>query len=162
MKNSLKILSRIGIFYFLVLTLVTGFGLKDQKTTTFKTMLISSSEPSAVPSVITLTSIPQTSSENTAPIQTAEPVTSALEATSTPQDLISQLPNHNTSSDCWMVISGHLYDLTSYFGQHPGGDALLAKYCGADATNAFATKDKSSGSAHSGFAQNLLQQFLIQ
>ena len=69
-------------------------------------------------------------------------------------DLFSQVSQHNNSGDCWMIISGHIYNITSYFGSHPGGDGELAKYCGQDATSGFVK--------HSAVAVSMLQQFLIQ
>jgi len=69
----------------------------------------------------------------------------------TEPDFFAELPAHNNKSSCWISYNGHVYDITTYFGKHPGGDAALAMYCGADATVAFNTKDK-----------NLLQKYLIQ
>jgi cytochrome b involved in lipid metabolism len=77
-------------------------------------------------------------------------------------DLFAELSKHNTQSDCWMSINGHLYNFTPFFGQHPGGDSTLSKYCGADATSAYNTKDKAPGKPHSQSANELLQQYLIQ
>lgn len=76
--------------------------------------------------------------------------------------LFSQLQNHNSRSDCWIAYSGHIYDITSFFGSHPGGDGIMLKYCGQDATAAFDTKDKFPPSPHSENAKSLLQQYLVQ
>lgn len=91
------------------------------------------------------------------------PATVSLE-TPTPKivNLFSELQNHNSKSDCWMVYSGHIYDITPFFGSHPGGDAIMLPYCGQDATTAFDTKDKSNPSPHSENAKSLLQQYLVQ
>ena len=70
--------------------------------------------------------------------------------------LFSELQNHNSKSDCWISYSGHIYNITSFFGSHPGGDAIMLPYCGQDATAAF------DGVPHSGNAKGLLQQYLIQ
>ncbi|PIY69246.1 cytochrome B5, partial [Candidatus Roizmanbacteria bacterium CG_4_10_14_0_8_um_filter_39_9] len=51
---------------------------------------------------------------------------------------------------------------TTFFGSHPGGDAFLSKYCGTDATQAYDTKNLGPGQAHSGDAQAILAQYLIQ
>ena len=78
------------------------------------------------------------------------------------KDLFAELGTHNSPSDCWIAYSGHLYNITSAFGSHPGGDASLAKYCGRDATGGFDTKDKSPASPHSQAARQMLTQYLIQ
>jgi cytochrome b involved in lipid metabolism len=75
---------------------------------------------------------------------------------------VSELASHNTPSDCWVMISGKIYDITGYFGQHPGGDAIMAKYCGKDATNAYNTKEKNPAKPHSAKADFLLNQFLAK
>jgi predicted heme/steroid binding protein len=49
---------------------------------------------------------------------------------------LSEVSAHNTASDCWLVISGQVYDVTTFIPIHPGGNAILA-YCGEDATSIF-------------------------
>ena len=78
------------------------------------------------------------------------------------QDLFSQLVNHNNPSDCWIAYRGHIYNITSYFGKHPGGDAALSRYCGQDATLGFDTKDTNPPNPHSVTAQSMLYGYLIQ
>lgn len=69
---------------------------------------------------------------------------------------------HNSSGDCWIIYKTHVYDITGYFGMHPGGDEVMAKYCGRDAGTAFDTKDKSPVSPHSQTAVELLAQYLVK
>jgi cytochrome b involved in lipid metabolism len=88
--------------------------------------------------------------------------TVSLSPTQVPQkNLLTELSSHNTKSDCWLVVSGHVYDVTTYFGSHPGGDGPIQKYCGTDATVAFQSKD-GIGANHSATAYDLLRQYLIQ
>lgn len=48
------------------------------------------------------------------------------------------LQKHNTKDDCWCVINGKVYCLTSYLDFHPGGVDILLKNCaGKDATIMF-------------------------
>lgn len=73
---------------------------------------------------------------------------------------------HNKQSDCWMLISGKVYNITSYFGSHPGGSGVMAATCGTDATSAYMTKDpyatsSRTRSAHSSNAKNLLNDYYI-
>ena len=82
-------------------------------------------------------------------------------ATTTTSTTLSSatVASHNTSSNCWIIVSGAAYDVTGYLVQHPGGVGTITPYCGRDATNAFVTKDK--GSAHSSFAYQLLGGYKI-
>jgi cytochrome b involved in lipid metabolism len=50
---------------------------------------------------------------------------------------MAQVATHNTASDCWTVVSGKVYDVTSWEDQHPGGAARIIGMCGVDATTAF-------------------------
>ncbi len=89
----------------------------------------------------------------------AIPITEAQPPkTTTPLDEFSQ---HNIKTDCWMVYDGHVYDITTYFGKHPGGDSIMGKYCGKDGTEAFSTKDRNPGKDHSSSAKAMLADYLI-
>lgn len=79
---------------------------------------------------------------------------------------MTEITKHNKTSNCWMLISGKVYDITSYFGSHPGGNAMMAATCGIDATDAYMTKDPNattagSRSAHSSNAVSLLSNYFI-
>ncbi|KAI1340724.1 FMN-dependent dehydrogenase-domain-containing protein [Xylariaceae sp. FL0016] len=47
------------------------------------------------------------------------------------------IAKHNTTSCCWLVINGKVYDVTVYLDHHPGGAAILLKQGGQDATAEF-------------------------
>jgi cytochrome b involved in lipid metabolism len=49
----------------------------------------------------------------------------------------AQVATHNKAADCWIIIDGSVYDLSSYIQQHPGGSGVLTNLCGTDATQAF-------------------------
>lgn len=66
---------------------------------------------------------------------------------------------HNSPSDCWMIISDKVYNLTSYLSAHPGGSGTILPYCGKDGTVAFQTKD--IGQPHSSYAQSLLENYFV-
>lgn len=74
---------------------------------------------------------------------------------------LSEVQKHNTQSDCWIIINNKVYDLTSYFGIHPGGNSVIAPYCGTDGTNAFNTKDRTRAQSHSSYANSLLDSYYI-
>ena len=44
---------------------------------------------------------------------------------------------HNSAASCYSVISGSVYDLTSFVSRHPGGSAAIKSLCGVDGTAAY-------------------------
>ena len=44
---------------------------------------------------------------------------------------------HNKEEDCWVVLHGHVWDLTAFLPEHPGGKKIIVKYAGRDATEEF-------------------------
>lgn len=42
-----------------------------------------------------------------------------------------------TPAECWTVVDGTVYDLTSWIAEHPGGAEVIEGMCGIDATAAF-------------------------
>lgn len=71
----------------------------------------------------------------------------------------SEISKHSSASDCWFIISGKVYDVTPYLPYHPGGPGLITPYCGTDATNAFATKDRNQ--MHSPTANEMLASYYV-
>ncbi|KAI1771471.1 FMN-dependent dehydrogenase-domain-containing protein [Hypoxylon cercidicola] len=49
----------------------------------------------------------------------------------------AEVAKHNTTSSCWIVVHGKVYDVTPYLEQHPGGAAILVRQGGRDATTEF-------------------------
>ena len=48
-----------------------------------------------------------------------------------------QVSAHTTPTDCWMTISGAVYDVSAFLDEHPGGDEVMLELAGQDATEAF-------------------------
>lgn len=48
-----------------------------------------------------------------------------------------ELALHHTREDCWVVIDGYVYDITSFIDKHPGGDTIMTAYAGRDVTEHF-------------------------
>lgn len=44
---------------------------------------------------------------------------------------------HNTQSNCWTVVNGSVYNVTSWISKHPGGSSAIVGMCGVDASAAF-------------------------
>lgn len=56
---------------------------------------------------------------------------------------LSEVSNHDLTSDCWLIILDHVYNITSFLQQHPGGEYILMEYAGRDGTIPF--KDARHG-----------------
>jgi cytochrome b involved in lipid metabolism len=63
---------------------------------------------------------------------------------------------HSTATDCWSVVNGNVYDLTSFVNRHPGGSGNINLMCGKDATSAFTGQHGSGGKANNELSNLLL------
>ncbi|XP_051145711.1 cytochrome b5 [Andrographis paniculata] len=68
---------------------------------------------------------------------------------------MEEASQHNTGGDCWVVIDGKVYDVSSYLDEHPGGDDVLIRAAGKDATEEF------EDAGHSKSAREQMEQFFI-
>lgn len=60
-----------------------------------------------------------------------------LNADTIPIIQMSELNKHNKEDDCWVSIHGHVYDVTEFLENHPGGKDKLLRFAGKDATRGF-------------------------
>ncbi|KAF2567034.1 hypothetical protein F2Q70_00024318 [Brassica cretica] len=44
---------------------------------------------------------------------------------------------HKCKNDCWILIHGKVYDISSFIDEHPGGDNVLLAVTGKDASTDF-------------------------
>ncbi|RAO72477.1 uncharacterized protein BHQ10_008489 [Talaromyces amestolkiae] len=44
---------------------------------------------------------------------------------------------HNNKDSCWVIVHGKAYDVTEFLPEHPGGQKIILKYAGKDATEEF-------------------------
>jgi cytochrome b involved in lipid metabolism len=63
---------------------------------------------------------------------------------------------NGTSSSCWSVISGNVYDLTKWIGSHPGGSGAITSLCGTDGTSGFMAMHRNQSKPESRLAGYLL------
>ncbi|XP_052185861.1 cytochrome b5 [Diospyros lotus] len=62
---------------------------------------------------------------------------------------------HNSKDDCWIVIDGKVYDVSSYLDEHPGGDDVILAATGKDALDEF------EDAGHSESAKEQMETFCI-
>ena len=48
-----------------------------------------------------------------------------------------ELAKHASAKDCWLLIDGTVYDVTTYLDNHPGGSAVMVEHDGQDCTSNF-------------------------
>merc|ERR1719291_1597856 len=50
---------------------------------------------------------------------------------------MAEVAKHTTKTDCWVVLSGNVLNVTSFLSQHPGGELAILTFAGKDATAEF-------------------------
>ena len=96
---------------------------------------------------------------NTQPSTSVPTTTSGDTQKSTAQYSLSDIAPHNSEQDCWILVDGSVYNVTSFIPQHPGGSETILSVCGKDATTAFQTRNGRG--PHPPSAKAELSQFLI-
>lgn len=77
-----------------------------------------------------------------------------------------EIAKHSTPTDCWTIIDGTIYNITSYIARHEGGKEIL-RACGTDATSLFKSRQTNdgkvigTGTPHSDMAESRLNQLKI-
>lgn len=78
----------------------------------------------------------------------------------------AEVAEHASSNDCWTIINNNAYNITGYIKDHPGGEEIVLRACGKDATAQFTTRRDGqerigSGTPHSPNARETLERFRI-
>jgi len=68
---------------------------------------------------------------------------------------LEEVSTHDIEEDCWIIIEGKVYDVTSYLNFHPGGGKLILEWAGKDATEQF------KEAKHSTTAIQQMEKYLI-
>eukprot|EP00262_Sarcandra_glabra_P002324 TRINITY_DN125_c0_g1_i1.p1 TRINITY_DN125_c0_g1~~TRINITY_DN125_c0_g1_i1.p1 ORF type:complete len:139 (+),score=23.51 TRINITY_DN125_c0_g1_i1:142-558(+) len=66
-----------------------------------------------------------------------------------------EVAKHNMTKDCWLIISGKVYDVTPFMDEHPGGDEVLLAATGKDGTTDF------EDVGHSDSAREMMDKYCI-
>ncbi|MFS7925028.1 putative cytochrome b5-like heme/steroid binding domain, cytochrome b5, heme-binding protein [Helianthus anomalus] len=68
---------------------------------------------------------------------------------------LHEVSKHDNKNDCWLIISGKVYDVTPFLDDHPGGDEVLLLATKKDATEDF------EDVGHSQNARNMLADYYV-
>merc|ERR1712060_1009713 len=50
---------------------------------------------------------------------------------------LEEVAKHTSKSDCWVVVSGQVLNVTNFLSEHPGGELAILTFAGKDATEEF-------------------------
>ncbi len=95
---------------------------------------------------------------------TAQNVVSGAASAVAPADAqpgltLAELAKHDSAQNCWLLIAGKIYDVTTFLPDHPGEARTILPTCGTDATQAFA--DRGGTGTHSNIAKTMLAAYYI-
>lgn len=136
------IMKKILIMISLVIVL-TSCGAKKEPTVeeidaSVKKMMEEQAKPNT-----NVEKVEETETETGADTTTPNPedITPASEVNTPTKKSITKddVAKHNTKSDCYTIIDAKVYDITSFFGKHPGGDEKIIWLCWIDWSAKFNT-----------------------
>lgn len=67
---------------------------------------------------------------------------------------VSEVVNHNTANDCYLIIKNKIYNVSALPASHPGGRKNIIDNCGHEVTGLFAD-------IHSNDVWDLLSEYYI-
>lgn len=50
---------------------------------------------------------------------------------------LEEISKHSSAGDCWTIVDGSVYDVTTFINRHPSGSKQIVKMCGRDASEDF-------------------------
>jgi cytochrome b involved in lipid metabolism len=68
---------------------------------------------------------------------------------------LKDVESHQDKKSCWIVINDHVYDVTKFLEEHPGGEEVLLEQAGKDATENF------EDVGHSTDARTMMKDYLV-
>ena len=74
----------------------------------------------------------------TSTVTTSADIQNTIPSQTTPSTMSpSEVATHNSRTDCYTIVRGKVYNVTSWISQHPGGADAILSLCGKDGTTAF-------------------------
>jgi cytochrome b involved in lipid metabolism len=110
--------------------------------------VIRGARPVATPTASPKPTATPTTTPTTTPSVTPSPTPTTTKAGYTMDDVKKK----NTSSACWTVIDGNIYDLTKWIPVHRGGPQAITFLCGKDGTSAFKAQHEGASTPMSALA----------
>lgn len=101
--------------------------------------------PAPLPSP-TLAPTPTPTPSNAANVPTSPTVTPTPTPSATSNQILYTMDGvraNNSTSSCWTVIDGFVYDLTRWINAHPGGPIAIRSLCGVDGTASFKSQHQN-------------------
>jgi cytochrome b involved in lipid metabolism len=130
----------------------SGTKLIWNKGTVIKTTPKPSVSATAKPSVSATPTPSQSATQSTSPSKSATPsATTALTKLT-----LDEVKKHDSSTSCWSIVYGNVFDLTKWITKHPGGAEKIRAICGKDGTTSFEKQHTGDGGA----AKQLSNYFL--
>jgi cytochrome b involved in lipid metabolism len=111
-----------------------------------KLLLITAIAATFILTACSTKAVPATQTPTTTQTTTVSAPTTT-QTTTTNWYTAADVAKHNTASDCRSIIGNKVYNLSSYFGNHPGGDKTLQIICGKDGTATFNRQHAGSNNA---------------
>jgi cytochrome b involved in lipid metabolism len=138
--NSKSIGLIIGIVLLGGLFVMNFLSTENQHIFPIATSTVATSTATSTPTNTATTSANQPASPKSQPSQGNQDTKSTTVESSqtTPSGYTAaQVAEHNSSTSCWTIVNGNVYDVTSFIKKHPGGSGAIKSMCGKDGSEDF-------------------------
>ncbi len=95
------------------------------------------------PSVSATPTPSQSATQSPSPTKSATPSASS----GLTQLTLDEVKKHASSTSCWSIVYGNVFDLTKWITKHPGGAEKIRAICGKDGTSSFERQHQGDGGA---------------
>jgi cytochrome b involved in lipid metabolism len=103
-----------------------------EQVATTTTTTTATSTPVAIPNT------PRVTATSSVPASSKTPTTTPVTLVPTIKTYSStEVSVHNSKTDCWSIVNGKVYNLTSWIDKHPGGAQAISAMCGKDGSAGF-------------------------
>lgn len=72
---------------------------------------------------------------------------------------LQEIAKHSTKEDCWTIVRGKVYNVTSFASKHPGGEGAILYNCGKDGTKGF--EERGGKGPHPEKSLEVLAQYFV-